>query len=284
MLGKLVVLCKKRFGEHYRRMKKPNPIDTFLYQHFKLTGQLPNDVSVQSVEKLTYDKNSSSRFKIIKRHETELKWIKLLQTPFPLGFNDNIYHEGNISKMPEFDVFSLLEIRKRKSRSHGIRKKGNGKRKKCAVKRSNTSLKDLSKVLEDHGRHCMLSFLSSLPISVLRILATEANKFYDRNHQLYDDALLTRFYTQHALRPFIDSEINHKLHFIKIPFINKGIEFIDLPSIFKDRSVTSSIPAYFQNSELPIFFYKYNKPIRNTVFNFNKLVSDLDIHANTPES
>ena len=116
----------------------------------------------------------------------------------------------------------------------------NGKRKKRAVKRSNTSLKDLSKVLEDHGRHSMLSFLSSLPISVLRILDTEANKFYDRNHQLYDAALLTRCYTQHALRPFIDSEINHKRHFIKIPFINKGIEFIDLPSIFKDRSVTSS--------------------------------------------
>ena len=113
---------------------------------------------MQPVEKLTYDKNSSSRFKIIKRHETELKWIKLLQTPFPLGFNDNIYHEGNISKMPDFDVFSLLEIRRRKSRSHGIRKKGNGKRKKRTVKRSNTSLKDLSKVLEDHGRHSMLSF------------------------------------------------------------------------------------------------------------------------------
>ena len=77
---------------------------------------------------------------------------------------------------------------------------------------------------------------------------------------------------------------NHKRHFIKIPFINKGIEFIDLPNIFKDRSVTSSIPAYFQNSEPPIICYKYNKPIRNTVFNFIKLVSDLDIHANTPES
>ena len=126
--------------------------------------------------------------------------------------------------------------------------------------------------------------LSSLPISVLRILDTEANKFYDRNHQLYDAALLTRCYTQHALRPFIDSETNHKRHFIKIPFINKGIEFIDLPSIFNDRSVTSSIPAYFQNSEPPIICYKYNKPIRNTVFNSNKFVSDLDIHANTPES
>ena len=86
----------------------------------------------------------------------------------------------------------------------------------------------MSKVLEDHGRHSMLSFfLSSLPISVLRILDTEAYKFYDRNHRLYDAALLTRCYTQHAFCPFIDSEINHKRHFIKIPFINKGIEFID---------------------------------------------------------
>ena len=84
----------------------------------------------------------------------------------------------------------------------------------------------------------MLSFFSSLPSSVLVILDTEANKFYDKNQQLYDAALLTRCYTQHALRPFIDSETNHKRHFIKYPFINKAIEFIDLPSIVKDRSVT----------------------------------------------
>ena len=43
---------------------------------------------------------------------------------------------------------------------------------KSAVKRSNSSLQDLSKVLEDHGRHSMLSFLSSLPISILVILDT----------------------------------------------------------------------------------------------------------------
>ena len=60
--------------------------------------------------------------------------------------------------MPDFDVFSLLEIRKRKSRSHGLRKKGNGKRNKPAVKRANTLLKDLSKVLKNHDRHSMHSF------------------------------------------------------------------------------------------------------------------------------
>ena len=101
---------------------------------------------------------------------------------------------------------------------------------------------------------------------------------------MYEAALLTRCHTQHALRPLIDSEINHKRHVIKIPFINKGIDFIDLPSIFQDKSVTSSIPDYFQNSEQPIIFYKYSKPIRNIIFDFNKLVSDLEIDANTLDS
>ena len=128
----------------------------------------------------------------------------------------------------------------------------------------------------------MLAFLSSLPISVLRILDTEANKFYDKSNQLYDAALLTRDYTQHALRPYIDSEINHKRHYIKVSFFNRGMDFIDLPSsIFRDSSVISSIPSYFQNSETPIICFKYNKPIKSIIFNFNKLVSDLDIDTST---
>ena len=105
----------------------------------------------------------------------------------------------------------------------------------------------------------MLSRLSSLSISSLHKLDKEANKFYDRKHDLYEVARLTRCYTQHALCPYIDSEINHIRHLIKIPFINKGIEFIDLPSIFRDNSVTSSIPTYFENTESPMICYKYNK-------------------------
>ena len=95
----------------------------FLYRHFKNNGHSPYKIVIQPVEKIIYDPNSSTRLKNIKRHETELKWIKFLQSPFPLGFNDNIYHEDNISKMPDFDVFSVLECKKRKSRSHGKRKK-----------------------------------------------------------------------------------------------------------------------------------------------------------------
>ena len=130
----------------------------------------------------------------------------------------------------------------------------------------------------------MLSKLASLSVSSLHKLDDEVNKFYDRKHDLYEAALLTRCYTQHALRPYIDSEINHIRHFIKIPFINKGTEFIDLPSIFRDNNVISAILSYFENTESPIICYKYNKPIRNTILNFNKLVSDLDIETSFPDS
>ena len=130
----------------------------------------------------------------------------------------------------------------------------------------------------------MLSKLASLSISSLRKLHDKANNFYDRKHDLYEAALLTRCYTQHALRPYIDSEINHFRNFIKIPFINKGIEFIDLPSIFRDNNVISAIPSYFKNTESPIICYKYYKPIRYTILNFNKLVSDLDIETSFPVS
>ena len=80
----------------------------FFYRHFKCNGHSPSKIVIQPVEKIIYDPNSSTRLKYIKRHETELQWIKFLQSPFPLGFNDNIYHEGNISKMPDFDVFFLF--------------------------------------------------------------------------------------------------------------------------------------------------------------------------------
>ena len=87
-------------------------------------------------------------------------------------------HEGNISKMPDFDAFSLLDIKKRNKRSHGKRKNGNFKRKHKTV--LVLSLFDLN-ILLNSGRHQMLSKLASLSVSSLRKLDDEANKFYDKN-------------------------------------------------------------------------------------------------------
>ena len=82
-VGQTCRTLKNRFGEHYRKIKKPKNIDTFLYQHFKRTGHSPDKVLVQPMEKLIYDKHSSVRFNTIKRFETELKWIKIIAICFP---------------------------------------------------------------------------------------------------------------------------------------------------------------------------------------------------------
>ena len=177
-----------------------------------------------------------------------------------------------------------MECKKRRSRSHVKRKNGNIKRKICPEERLNTSLKDSSIALNNRDRQGLFSFLSSLPISVLCNLELEANKLYDGANKLYKAALLTRCYVQHFLSPYIDSDVNHERHFIKIPFMNKGMECIDLQSSFKDNLVISSIPNYFSNSETPIICYKYNKPIKSTIFNFNKIVTDIDIDSNTLDS
>ena len=59
--------------------------------------------------------------------------------------------------------------------------------------------------------------------------------------------------------------MNHIRHFIKIPFINKSIDFIDLSRIFRDNTVESSIPDYFENKEPPNICYKYNKSNRKAM-------------------
>ena len=69
--------------------------------------------------------------------------------------------------MPDFDAFSLLDIKKRNKRSHGKRKNGNFKRKHKTV----LSLFDLN-ILLNSGRHQMLA---SLSVSSLRKLDDEAN-------------------------------------------------------------------------------------------------------------
>ena len=77
----------------------------FLYRHFKNNGHSPSKIVIQPAENILDDPNESSRLKNVNSHENELKWITFLKSHFPLGFSNNIYHEGNILKMPDFDGF-----------------------------------------------------------------------------------------------------------------------------------------------------------------------------------
>ena len=99
-----------------------------MYNHFRKTGHEFKNVTVQPVEHLAFPSDMTSSLKSKPRFMAELNWIRNLQSPFPLGLNDNIYQSGNISKDPSIDIFKIFSIRKRKTRSHGVRKNSNIKK------------------------------------------------------------------------------------------------------------------------------------------------------------
>ena len=90
------------------------------------------------------------------------------------------------------------------------------------------------------------------------------------------DVILNMLFVLTLILKLTTLDTSSKLH-------NKGIEFIDLSSIFRDNNLISAIPSYFENTESPIICYKYNRPISHTILNFNKLVSDLDIETSSPD-
>ena len=69
-----------------------------------------------------------------------------------------------------------------------------------------------------------------------------------------------------------------KTHFIKLDFINKGIDAVNLPSVLRSKSVIETVPTYFEEKEPPIISYTYTKTIASKIFNFSSTLLDLDYH------
>ena len=61
---------------------------------------------------------------------------------------------------------------------------------------------------------------------------------------------------------------------IRLDFINKGIDAVNLPSILRSKSVTETVPTYFKEKEPPIISYTYTKAIASKIFNFSSTLSD----------
>ena len=84
--------------------------------------------------------------------------------------------------------------------------------------------------------------------------------------------------------PYIDSEINYIRHFIKFNLSTRGLNSVTYPVYLKINLLYFLFLLILKTKESPIICYKYNKPIRITVFKFNKLVTELDIENSIPGS
>ena len=149
--------------------------------------------------------------------------------------------------------FSIRPTIKRKHRSHGKRRN----RKLRRQSRIHRSLDDLLVIARNNGRHELLHALSSIPAVQLKSVLDDAQLAYFKNTDWFRLNIIVNF-CLNKLYPTIKS-IQPKRRFIKIDFINKGFDLLNISNIFRDHRVQSKIPQYFHNLEPPTICYKYKK-------------------------
>ena len=66
-------------------------------------------------------------------------------------------------------------------------------------------------------------------------------------------------------------------HLMKIKFLNKAIDAINLPALLRSTSVTNKIPVYFRDKEPPIVSYEYTSTVASKLFNFSPALSNLNV-------
>ena len=71
----------------------------------------------------------------------------------------------------------------------------------------------------------------------------------------------------------------------KLDLLTRGLNSLTYPVYLMIYIyVIFSISTYFENKKSTIVCYKYNKSIPSTVFNYNKLATELDIENSIPDS
>ena len=64
---------------------------------------------------------------------------------------------------------------------------------------------------------------------------------------------------------------------MKIKFLNKAVDAINIPTLLRSTSVTDKIPVYFRDKEPPIVSYEYTGTVANKLFNFAPTLSNLNV-------
>ena len=63
-----------------------------------------------------------------------------------------------------------------------------------------------------------------------------------------------------------------------ITFSNKGIDFVNLPKILSNTDLRKLLPSSFNNIS-PMVVYDLSKTIRSSIFNYKKVVQDINVEA-----
>ena len=117
------------------------------------------------------------------------------------------------------------------------------------------------------------SFLKHICNDVYDFLSSKADSF--PNQQWYEmtlDLIESRIYNPPAPKTTKTKPKN----LIKLHFVNKGMDMINISKIINDKNVKKSLPTQFNKTEQISTVYTLTKTIRSKIFNHKEFIKTLD--------
>ena len=216
------------------------------------------------------------------RKQRELYWILKLRTAYPYGLNDRIGDEfkKDVQEQPMGLRFPSL-ARNFVRLSRGSARKGT----------PNLTPEDFINNLNDKLKNNISSVANFIRLSLSSMRKSYLKVVYDCLETDLNNQSSDFPYTQYLLLAldFIETKIyrspipstnkSFPKNICKIKYVNKGIEFINLPRILNDSKLQNYLPSTPVKFEAPMITYKLEPSIACKIFNFNKFVAELDLKA-----
>ena len=249
---------------------------SLLHRHFHQPDHSVDDMRVQILEKVYHSSENPTLLTSLCRTR-ELFCIKELGTAKPYGFNG----VGTLSSISckKTNIYSLFNKQLRRKRSHGKRRY-NKRAPQPDVTMS--TLVDLVDMIEKpEGVHKINTKLFSISFPQLRCLqelALESTNFDYSSAEYRVIAIILDIANFRLFRPVrSDVPVENPKHFMKIKFLNKAVDAINLPALLRSTSVTNKIPVYFRDKEPSIVSYEYTSTVASKLFNFSPALSNLNV-------
>ena len=221
---------KSRINGHRAGIIKDG--QSLLYKHFHLPGHSVVDMKVQILEKIYHSSENPVNIRLHRRLR-ELHWIKKLGTAAPYGCNDQIKGVGTLCSpsCKHTNVLGIFNKQHRRKRSHGHR---HYNKKTPQLDSSIDTLVNLiDSIDQPQGVHKIKTTLFSIflpKLCELQSLALESTNYDYESAEYRVTAIILDTAPHRLFRP-VRSDIlstDAKTHFIKLDFINKGIDAVKL--------------------------------------------------------
>jgi hypothetical protein len=247
------------------------------YKHFRM-DQSHRDTGINELFRIqiaerVFDEDGVNQDNMkIRRLEREYAWICRLQSIFPFGLNSKAKEVGIVNRRQGSDLYNIFEIgrkydktlKNRKLRTHIIRQRfGNDDDVKTFVNRD---------LMNSSVNECLHLVRSKSKKFLRKCVRIEEYRSVD---SLIKKIILDRIeFEQMAVNPKLKKVSTKNRLRLEVNFVHKCIQNIDLRRILTHKTIKATIPTQCKYKKLPIIYYKYERNISQTIFNYNKCTKE----------